>query len=173
MDLFEILEKRRSIRKYGKDSIPEMTLTKLLRAATQAPSAGNLQPWIFVVVKDARRRSALSEAALGQSMIEEAPVVVVVCADQHRARRHYGERGVELFCIQDTAAAIQNLLLAVSFLGLGACWVGSFNEEEVSRILGAPDGVRPIAIVSIGVPAEHPSPTPRRSLTEMIQEETF
>jgi nitroreductase len=173
MELFEALNNRRSIRKYRRAPIPEDHLTRILEAAIQAPSAGNLQPWRFVVIRDTRRKIAIAEAALRQSMIAEAPVVIVVCADQQRSKRYYGERGVNLFCIQDTSAAVQNLMLAAFALGLGTCWVGSFDEKKVSSILHAPDGVRPVAIIPVGYTTDHPAPTPRRSLSEIVQEENF
>ncbi|RLF23588.1 MAG: nitroreductase family protein, partial [Thermoprotei archaeon] len=112
-------------------------------------------------------------AALGQMWIAEAPVVVVVCANIPRTAWRYGERGRSLYCLQDTAAAIQNMLLAAHALGYGTCWVGAFDEEEVSRILGLPDHVRPVAIVPIGKPAESPIPPPRRPLDEVVHWEKY
>jgi len=173
MELFEALNKRRSIRKYRSDPIPKEKLSRILEAAIQAPSAGNLQPWRFIILRDTQRKMAIAEAALGQLMIADAPVVIVVCTDQRRSERYYGERGVNLFCIQDTAAAVQNLMLAAFALELGTCWVGSFDERKVSSILHAPDGMRPVAIIPLGYPAEHPTPTSRRPLSEVVQEESF
>ena len=173
MDLFEAIKTRRSIRAFTREEISDREIEKILDAARWAPSAGNIQPWIFVVVKDPGTKRRLSEAALNQFFIEEAPVVIVVCADQERSRRGYGSRGANLYCIQDTAAATQNILLAAHALGLGACWVGAFNEEEVRLILKIPRGIRPVAIVPIGHPAEKPGTIFKRPLSEVIRRKTF
>ena len=173
MDLLEAIINRCSVRRYRSEAVSEESVTKILELASQAPSAGNLQPWHFIVVRDSKRKIALAKAALGQSMVANAPLVIVVCADQLKSRRYYGERGANLFCIQDTAAAIENLLLAAFMLGIGTCWVGSFNESEVSEILHAPEGIRPIAIIPLGYPAEHPIRTSRKPLSEIVQNESF
>ena len=173
MDLFEAIKTRRSIRAFTREEISDREIEKILDAARWAPSAGNIQPWIFVVVKDPGTKRRLSEAALSQFFIEEAPVVIVVCADQERSRRGYGSRGADLYCIQDTAAATQNILLAAHALGLGACWVGAFNEEEVRLILKIPRGIRPVAIVPIGHSAEKPRTIFKRPLSEVIRRKTF
>jgi len=171
LELFEAIFGRRSIRAFKKDAVPEDYLLKLIDAARFAPSAGNLQPWEFVIVESVEGRKALAKAALNQTFIFEAPVAIVVCANEARSRRYYGERGAKLYCIQDTAAAIQNLLLSAYALGLGACWVGAFNEVEVAKIIGADGNVRPIAIIPIGFPLEKPYPPSRRSLKEIIHKE--
>jgi nitroreductase len=173
MDVFEAIYGRRSVRAYRKNDVSEEQLNKILDAARHAPSAGNIQPWEFVVVRDSNRKMALARAALNQFFIAEAPVVVVVCANQARSSRGYGSRGASLYCLQDTAAAIQNMLLAVHALGLGACWVGAFNESKAAEVLNTPEGVRPIAIIPIGHPGEKPHPTSRRSLKEIVHYEKF
>jgi len=167
MDTLEAIRKRRSVRSFLPDPVPERDLRKILEAASWAPSAGNCQPLELVVVRDPRLKEEVKEAAFGQSFLEEAPVLVVVCADVERTTSRYGSRG-ELFYVQDTAAATQNLLLAATSLGYGTCWVGAFMEEEVSRALRLPRGVRPLAIVPIGRSAESPEAPPRRPLEEMV-----
>lgn len=173
MDVFEAIKGRRSIRRFTRENVSEDDLRKLLECAIMAPSAGNLQSWEFVVVRDAKRKRGLSAAALDQTFIEEAPVVVVVCANETRSGWGYGHRGVTLYCLQDTAAAIQNLLLAAHALGLGACWVGAFHEEEARTVLKVPRGVRPVAIVPVGHPSERPWDRERRPLSEIVHYETF
>ena len=173
MDVFEAIKTRRSIRAFTEEEVSDEEIEKILDAARWAPSAGNIQPWIFVIVRDPKRKRRLSEAALNQLFIEEAPVVIVVCADQERSGRVYGRRGSDLYCIQDTAAAIQNLLLAAHALGLGACWVGAFNEDAVRHVLNIPDGVRPVAIIPMGRPAVKPRAVFKRSLNEIVRYESF
>lgn len=173
MDLFEAINLRRSIREFMSDPVSDEDVMKIIDAARHAPSAGNIQPWEFVVVRKAETKRRLAAAALFQSFIEEAPIVIVVCADEKQSGRGYGSRGSNLYCIQDTAAATQNILLAACALGLGACWVGAFNESSVGTILKMREGVRPVAIAPIGHPAEKPQPKYRRPLDEIIHYETF
>ncbi len=173
LDLFEAIKNRRSIRAYRPDTIPEEDLKKILEAATLAPSAGNLQPWEFIIIRNSDRRRRIAKAAYGQTFIAEAPVVIVVCANLDRTAWRYGRRGETLYCIQDTAAAIMNMMLAAYALGYGTCWVGAFDEEKVSRIIEAPDRVRPVAIIPLGVPAESPRMPSRLPLSEVVHLEKY
>ena len=173
MDVFEAIKSRRSVRAFMREDVSQEDIEKLIDAARWAPSAGNIQPWEFIVVRKPEIKRKLSIAALHQTFIEEAPVVIVVCANQMRSGRGYGARGVNLYCLQDTAAAIQNMLLAATALGLATCWVGAFREEEAKRALNIPDGVRPIAIIPVGHPAERPMARSRRPLSEIIHHETY
>ncbi len=173
MDVLEAIKERRSIRTFKNEDISAETVEKLIEAARWAPSAGNVQPWEFIIVRKPEIKRKLAEAALNQSFIEEAPVVIVVCADEIRSSQGYGVRGKTLYCIQDTAAAIQNIHLAAYAFGLGTCWVGAFREERAREILKIPNGVRPVAIIPVGYPAEHPKPRSRRPLNEIVHYETF
>jgi nitroreductase len=173
MEFFEVLKLRRSTRAFTDEAVSEYEILKLLEAARLAPSAGNIQPWVFVVVRDADMKGRLAEAALNQSFIKKAPVVIVVCADPDRSRQRYGGRGENLFCVQDSAAAVQNMLLAAVDLGLGACWVGAFREDMVKAALRIPESLRPVAVVPVGRPAEKPSLPYRRPLGEIVRYETF
>jgi len=173
MDVFEAIKTRRSIRAFTRQDVSKEAVTKLLDAARRAPSAGNIQPWEFIVVRDPEIKKQLSIAASDQTFIEEAPVVIVVCANLILSARGYGVRGSRLYCLQDTAAAIQNMLLAACALGLAACWVGAFHEEEARKVLNIPSGVRPIAIIPVGYPAETPEARWKRPLSEVVHYETF
>jgi len=171
--VFEAIKSRRSVRAFTREDVSEEEVEKLIDAARWAPSAGNIQPWEFIVVRKPQIKRGLSIAALDQTFIEEAPVVIVVCANQIRSGHGYGARGVHLYCLQDTAAAIQNMLLAACALGLATCWVGAFREEEAKKALNLPEGVRPVAIIPVGHPAEKPLARSRRPLSEIIHYETY
>jgi len=173
MDVLEAIRGRRSIRAFKSKKVTQETVEKLLDAARWAPSAGNIQPWEFIVVRKPEIKRALAEAALDQTFIEEASVVIVVCANENRSFQGYGMRGKTLYCLQDTAASIQNILLTAYSLGLGTCWVGAFSEEEAREILKIPQGVRPVAIIPVGYPAETPPPRNRRPISQMFHYETF
>ena len=166
LDLYDAINNRASVRSFTGEDVPEETVEKLLQAAIRAPTAGNLQPWRFFVVRDARVKRALAEAAGGQSFIERAPVVIVVAADLDASARGYGSRGENLYSIQDTAAAVENVLLAVVAEGLGACWVGAFREEGASAALGLRPRIRPLAMLPIGHPATPGRRTGRKPFEE-------
>jgi nitroreductase len=168
MDVLEAIVSRRSIRAFKPDPVPEQLLDQIWEAARWAPSAGNQQAREFVLVTDIRVKRQLCEAALNQRFIEEAPVDIVVCAHEERSAQRYGERGRELYCLQDATAAVQNILLAAHALGLGACWVGAFNEQLVIYALTLPRNIRPIALIPIGYPAEQPFATSRFKLEDLI-----
>ena len=144
-------------------------VTRMLEAMRRAPSAGNMQPWRFIVVPGQEDRDALSSAALDQTFLSQAPVVIVVCADAERSASRYGERGRSLYVLQDTAAAVMNLMFAATALGYGTCWVGAFDEDAVSAALGIPGHLRPVAMVPVGRPDETHPPTARRPLREIVE----
>jgi len=173
LDVFQAIKSRRSVRAFTREGVSEKEVERLIEAAGWAPSAGNIQPWEFVIVTKAETKRGLSVAALDQTFIQEAPVVIVVCADEARSALRYGGRGTNLYCLQDTAAAAQNILLAAHALGLGACWIGAFREDAVKAVLEPPRNLRPVAIVPIGHPAEKPSAPPKRSISDFIHYETF
>ncbi len=173
MDLLEIIKNRRSIRVFKKQDLPQDIIEKLLEAAQWAPSAGNVQPWAFVVASSQKIKQSLSIAAFGQKDLEEASVVIVVCANEKLAQQSYGVRGKSLFCLQDTAAAIQNILLTAYSLGLGSCWIGAFKEDEIRQVIKAPKEMRPIALIPVGYPNEAPAASSRRPLSEIMHKETF
>jgi nitroreductase len=157
MELSQAILGRRSIRRFRTEPLPEGTAERLLEAAKAAPSAGNLQARDFFVITDGALKAQLVEAALRQQFVAQAPLAIVVCANFQRIAR-YGERGSDLYCLQDAAAAVQNMLLTAVDLGLGACWVGAFDESEVARTLQLPSYLRPVAIVPVGWPNEAPEP---------------
>jgi nitroreductase len=173
LEVFEAIMNRRSVRAFLEKDITDETIEKLIDAARHAPSAGNIQPWEFIIVRKTEQKRKLVEAALNQTFIEEAPVVIVVCANQALSEMGYGSRGLNLYCIQDTAAATQNLLLAAFSLGLGTCWVGAFHEKKVAETLNLPEKVRPVAIIPVGHPAEKPRTPKKRLLHQIIHYEKY
>jgi len=167
--VLQFIKDRHSVRRFKSQDIPDEKLTAILDAARWAPSAGNIQPWFFYVVKGREERETLASFALNQIFIARAPVSIVVCAETGRSAGVYGSRGSNLYCIQDTAAATQNILLAANALGLGSCWVGAFDEERVHNFLKMPDQRRPVAIIPLGYPEKT---TGRQAVRREIEEIT-
>lgn len=167
MDFFEVIKNRRCVRKFLNKKVSDEKIKILLEAATLAPSAGNLQSWYFVVVKDNEIKKKLVKASFFQKFISSAPVVIIAYADTKRNSLVYGKRGRELYAVQDVTIASQNIFLTATALGLGACWVGAFNENKVQEILSLKKHLRPIAIMPIGYPAQTPKIRSRRPIEKI------
>ena len=158
---------RRSLRSYKDEPVSKDLILDLIKAAETAPSAGNLRARKYVVVTNIQIRKTLAVAAYGQSQVETAPLLVVICADVLRSSLRYGDRG-SLYSIQDAAAATMCLLLSAYDLGLGACWNGAFDDQIVRDALNLAKDELPVAILSIGWPAESPRAQPARNLDEVV-----
>jgi len=169
MDFFTAVANRRSVRAFKSKAIEKAKLQKILEAANSAPSAGNLQAYEIVLIKDNKQKEALTEASNNQEFIAEAPVVLVFCANPRRSSR-YSSRGADLYCIQDATIAASYAQLAATALGLSSVLVGAFDENAVSKIINA-RSVLPIAIIPIGYPNEEPEKTPRRKINDIVHNE--
>jgi nitroreductase len=170
MDVLSLIKNRRSVRRFKKDPFPVELVNQLLEAGQAAPSAGNVQPWKFFVVRNREKQMQLSDAALGQAWILSAPVIIVVCADLARSRSSYGQRGGELYALQDTAAAIQNILLTSTAAGLASCWVGAFREDLAAQVIGVDrQSMRPVALIPIGYPDATATAPQKRALSEIVK----
>jgi nitroreductase len=131
LELFEAIKNRRSIRQFTNQTVPQEMVDQLVEAVRMTPTAGNAQAYQLVIVRQPEQKQHLSHAAYGQKQLQTASIVFVVCADLKKAQETYGDRGRSLYCIQDTAALTQNMLLSAHGLGLGTCWIGAFKEDEV------------------------------------------
>ena len=168
MELFQVIRDRRSIRKY-KDTPVEMEKIQLiLDAARLAPSWKDMQCWRFLVLTDpvqrAKAQAAFPDENPGKKAIATAPVVIVVCADPAESGV---ENGIEYY-IADTAIAFEHLCLAAHSLGLGTCWMGWYNEEQIKHALGIPPSIRIIGLTPLGYPDQEPKPRPRKLLEEIV-----
>lgn len=173
MEFSTVVRRRRMVRAFHPRPLENEKLLPLLQNAQRAPSAGHLEPQEFILVKDAATKGRLAQAALGQEFISHAPLVIVVCADARRNTWRYGQRGRDFYCIIDGAFASLLILLTAVDEGLGACFVGAFDDKEVARVLGLPPEVRPIGIIPLGYPAEAPSRLGRRPLQERVHLERW
>jgi len=168
-DFFTTVRHRHSIRKYQPDMPIEPTkLHAILEMACAAPSAGDLQSYRIIVVRDLADRQALVQAAHQQTFIAEAPVCLVFCADPARSETAFGERGAKLYAVQDATIAAAYAQLAIVAAGMGSTWVGYFEEDRVGAALQLEPGLAPLALLSLGYPAELPEASPRRRLDEVV-----
>jgi nitroreductase len=153
MDAMEAILGRRSIRRYSPKPVPEELVTELLIAAMAAPSAGNEQPWQFIVVRDRATLDAIPGFHPYSAMVKHASVAIVVCGDLSREK-------FKGFWVQDCSAATENLLLAAAAKGLGAVWTALHPMEDrvsgMRKLLSLPEQIIPLSLIPLGYPAEHP-----------------
>ncbi len=158
MDVIDAIRTRRSIRQFESRAVPEPILTELLQAAMSAPSAGNQQPWCFVVIDDRALLDRIPPINPYAAMCRQAPLAILVCGDP-RLEKYHG------YWVQDCAAATQNLLLAAHARKFGAVWTGVYPREDrihgFRKLLRLPEAVVPMALVVLGYPAENVPPEDR------------
>lgn len=140
MKVFEAVQSRRSVRAYEPKPIPEDVLSKILEAGRLAPSASNRQPWHFIVVTDPEKKKVLSEGRYAH-FLTETPVVIVGCGDAELSPRWYAV---------DVTIALQQMVLTATEEGIGTCWIGSFDEEPVRKILKVPEKFKVVAMLDMG-----------------------
>lgn len=173
---FEVVEKRRSIRKYKDIDIPDEHISQMLEAARLAPSTNNTQPWRFVVVKEPETIGLLSLVAGGQKFIASAKAVVIALANSAAS---CCPGNPSMWHVQDTMIATEHVVLAATALGYGSCWVAmldsrnSQNIAAVKQALRIPDAAEIVALVTIGVPDEVPSPRSTHDLSELAFSEAY
>jgi nitroreductase len=170
MDFFEVVKDRRSIRAFKSQPVEEDKLQRILEAINRAPSAGNLQAYEVYLVRAGQLRAALVKAAGDQAFVAQAPIVLVFCTHPERAEARYGQRGTELYTLQDATIACTYGMLAAATLGLATVWVGKFDEQAVAGIVGIPAGQRPVAMLPLGYAAESPHAPRRRPLADLVHD---
>ncbi len=174
MGIYEILENRRSVRKYKPDKVSDQVLEKLLDAARVAPSWKNQQCWRFIVVREPERKKQLADSMpdnnpAKRAVGETAPIVLVLCADPEASGKQDGKD----YYLLDAGLALQQLMLAAHAEGLGTCWVAWFNEEKVRSTCAVPNNYRVVALTPLGVPQKQPSARPRKDLEEIAYTEQW
>src|SRR3989344_809825 len=147
METEKAMLERASCREFKEKQVPLNLIYKLLACAIHAPSAGDLQNWKFVVVREKSKIAEIGKACLNQKWVGKAPCLIVVCNDRDQVKKMFPKKG-ELYSIQSCATAAQNIILEAENLGLGSGWIGAFNEETISNILDIQD-VNPDIILAI------------------------
>ena len=164
MEVFDAIRTRRSIRKYKSEPIPDKKLRTILEAARLAPSAGNRQPWRFIVIQNKNRKKALAEVANNQTFLNDASAIIVAIGDPEVSARWYDK---------DPMIALEHIVLAATALGYGTCWIGAFDEDAIKHLLKIPANVKVIALLPIGIPDETPAPRPRKEFSEIFFKEEW
>ncbi len=151
MELDKAIKERKSVRNYTSKKISHELLMEVLDSARYSPRSGNLQNFYFLVVQSKTKKEKIAEACLKQVWMKDAPVYIIVCNKVKEITRLYSTQG-ELFSIQNSSAAIENILLKATSLGLGTCWVGAFDVLRLKSILNVPEDIRIEAIITLGYP---------------------
>jgi len=170
MEFQELIRWRRSIRGFSAAPVEPWKLQKILEAVNEAPSAGNCQAYEVFVVRRPEDRAALAAAAHDQDFMKVSPVVLVFCTHPGLSEVRYGERGARLYALQDATIACTYAMLAIVDLGLATVWVGAFEDEEVWKAIGSPEGLHPVAMLPVGYAAMEPRPKSRRELSGLVHE---
>jgi len=179
MDVLEAIHQRRSVRSFADKPVPDELVRQIIEAGTWAPSAGNMQAWEFVVVRDreARRKvvdttDAGSTARAGvntQEWMMAAPVIVVVCYEVKRMTARYGKKGRELLTLLDCMGCVQNMLLAATHFGLGSCCAVGFDPQALKGALPIPKEITPFLLIALGYPAYHLQPPYRLPVEDVVR----
>ena len=164
MDTLECIATRRTIRKFQDIPVEFEKVGNILDAGRYAPSAGNLQNWKFILITDKNNRQEIAKACFEQYWVGHAPIIIIVCSEPTKTKRFYEKMG-EKYSIQNGAAVIENMLLAVHAQGLGSCWIGAFEDEAIKRLLAIPDDVFIEGVLPVGYPDEL-VPMPQRFALE-------
>ncbi len=169
MEVMEAIRQRRSIRNYADRPVEEEKLNLILEAGRLAPSAANRQEWRYVVVKEKETRQKLMKAAKGQSFVGQAAAVIAACAETDNHVMSCGQLSYPI----DVAISVDHMTLKALEEGLGTCWVGAFDEDEVKKILGIPDDIRVVQLLTIGYPTDVPPPRPRLLISDIVRYEKW
>lgn len=169
MELKEAILQRKSIRGYEDTPVPDEKLNAVLEAARMAPSGGNRQPWKFVVVRDSEKRKQLSAATGGQQHVAGAPVVIAAVTTAPESVMRCEVPGYPV----DLAIAVDHMTLMAVEEGLGTCWIGAFLQDEARKILGVPENLIIVALLTLGYPRDPGRPKERKSIKEIVCYETY
>lgn len=169
MELYEILTKRRSIRAYKNEPIPEEKLMKVLEAARLAQSANNRQPWRFIIIQNEKHRKKLAEICKGNKWASEAPVILAGVAVDTAYRMGNKRPASDI----DLSIALTQIALAAVDQSLGTCWIGSFNYDEAMSYLNIPKDNLLVGFMTLGYPNESPAPKSRKPMEEIIFHELW
>ena len=164
MDFLELVRARYAVRSYLPRPVAQETLDRILEAVRLAPSGSNRQPWRFVVVRSPDVRQQLAEACAGQHFIAEAPVVIAGVGLMPERIMSCDVPGDPV----DVAIALEHLALAAAAEGLGTCWIGAFDQNQVRRVLDVPATAKVIGVMTLGYAASSPRPKTRKPLEEII-----
>lgn len=182
MEFSQAIKERVSIRKYQKKDIESSQLAYILECGHYAPTAGNLQPWEFLIIKDVNmKRKIVDTTFIGnqknssrhQEWLIDAPVFIIVCANKDRISARYGEESMRKLIYLDCSACVENMLLAAVDINLGSCYISGFRENELSQVLQLPSSLEVVAFIPVGYAEGIAIKRPKRPLKEVVHREFY
>ncbi|MFH1454058.1 MAG: nitroreductase family protein [Armatimonadota bacterium] len=164
MSVLDIIKKRRSVRAYLPDEVSEDKLHNILEAARLAPSARNKQNWKFIVIKDKETKAQVARISGEQMFIADAPVVIAAVS----VDPEYNMRcGIPAHAV-DLGIAMEHIALAAAEEGLGSCWIGAFNQDDIKKVLNVPEKYKVVAVMPIGYANDKEVPKSRKELKDIV-----
>ena len=182
MEFMEVVEQRTSVRTFLEKEVADDLILQILSCGHKAPTGGNIQPWEFIIIKNPSLKQEIVKTTFvgndehsrtTQAWMLKAPVFIIVCADVERSMARYGKKAAESLVYLDCSACVENMLLAIVDLHLASCYVSGFRENELTSVLGLPNGVLPVAIIPIGYPTGLTEKRQKRELESLIHYEAF
>ena len=166
VDLFDAIRQRKSVRSYAPTPVSEKVLVRILEAARLAPSADNIQPWHFVVVRDKEKRTRIAGGCKWGKFITESPVVIIGCGNKKASPDWY---------VVDTSIALEHLVLAATASELGTCWIGDFDSEDLRKMLMLPEEYEIVALIALGYAHDKTVAVarPTKNLEEIVSRGTY
>jgi len=171
--VLDVIKNRRTVRQFNSKDVTNSDLLNILNSGRYAPSAGNQQPWEFIVIRSKPMKEKIAHACYDQMWLTQAPIILIVCTNMILATSKFKDRGERLYSVQGVAAAIENMLIAAESLGISSAWIGGFSERAISILTQCPDYIRPCAVLAFGYAAEQPPVPPRQELKEYTHSEYF
>ncbi len=174
MDFDLVVKNRRSVRSFDPSrKVKIENMAEILDAARYAPSSGNLQNWSFILVESQEKKQLIANAFPKQEFLINASFLVIVLSRQENIRRYYGTRGEMLYAIQNCSAAIENMLLKATDLGIASCWINAFEENMIKREFSVPEDVRVQAVLAFGYSSEPYAEVKRYDLGLLVSFESW
>ncbi|MBD3390473.1 MAG: nitroreductase [Chitinivibrionales bacterium] len=150
MEFYDVVRTRRSVRSYSDKPVPDDALDRVLEAARLAPSANNVQPWHYVVVRGKDKIQEIARLSHRQMFVAQAPVVIVLCGKKYTDPAHWAADNMYLV---DTTISMDHLILAARAEGLGTCWIGAFNRPGIEKLFALPRGIHAMMLTPLGYPS--------------------
>ena len=182
MEFKVVVNKRRSIRSYKDKAVSDSQILELIELGHKAPTAGNIQPWEFIIVKNEENKRKITDTTfrgndfdgdLHQEWMMEAPVFIVFCANRERAYARYKEKALKTLIYLDLSACIENVILGAVDMGLDTCYISGFKEEKLREVLNLPVSHEAVAVLTVGYAKEDGVSRPKLPINDLIYYEKF
>ena len=167
--LLNCIKERYSVRKFKDKPVEQEKLDVILEAARMAPSANNVQPWKFVVIRDEEKRTRLTKVCKGREFVSQAPITIAICANNTDYIMTCGQSAYTI----DAAIAGEHIVLQATEMGLGTCWIGAFYHDEMANLINLPKNYKIVALLPIGYPTIEKGKRNLKTIEEILIYDNF